>query len=113
MEKIKPFIWQIVIGAIGLIMFIVALAIGVVGVEEGIDLEGAMLVVLIIGIVLMIIGIIIGIMMLHKVSKAFGHGAGYTVLLIIVPFIMYPVLGFGKSEYIGGDKPNETKEAAE
>ncbi len=35
------------------------------------------------------------------VCRHFGHGAGYGVLLWLFPFVMYPVLGFGKSQYLG------------
>ena len=37
----------------------------------------------------------------HKLSKAFGHGAGYTVGLILVTGIFQMILGFGSSQYIG------------
>ncbi len=102
-KTLKPFIWQIVLGFIGLILFAVAFGVGAIGESSGNDLAGMMLVLFIIGLVLMIIGVIIGIMMTHKISKAFGHGIGCTIGLILVPLIMYPVLGFGKSEYVGGD----------
>ncbi|MDO5431972.1 DUF5684 domain-containing protein [Eubacterium sp.] len=37
----------------------------------------------------------------HKISKAFGHGAGYTVGLFFLYPIFIMILGFGKSKYIG------------
>ncbi len=33
------------------------------------------------------------------VSKNFGHGAGFGILLWLFPMIMYLVLGFGGSQY--------------
>lgn len=35
----------------------------------------------------------------YKLAKAFGHGVGYTIGLVLLPFIFYPILAFGKSEY--------------
>lgn len=37
----------------------------------------------------------------YRLSKAYGHGAGFTVGLVIFNFIFMLVLGLGKSEYKG------------
>lgn len=37
----------------------------------------------------------------HKLSKAFGHGVGFTIGLIILNPIFLLILGFGSSEYQG------------
>lgn len=34
-------------------------------------------------------------------AKAFGKGTGFGVLLTFFPFVCYPLLGFGKAEYVG------------
>lgn len=34
-----------------------------------------------------------------KISRLFGHGIGMSLGLIFLPFIFYPILGFGKSQY--------------
>ena len=34
-------------------------------------------------------------------SKAFGKGTGFGILMVFFPFICYPILGFGKAEYVG------------
>lgn len=34
-------------------------------------------------------------------AKSFGKGAGFGVLLALLPWIGYPILAFGKAEYIG------------
>lgn len=36
-----------------------------------------------------------------KLAQAFGKGAGTGVLLTFFPFVMYPVLGLGKAQYVG------------
>ncbi len=54
-----------------------------------------------------IVAAAIGVMSLYQVinlSKAFNKSTGFTVAIILVPFIAYLMLGFGKSEYIGFDK---------
>lgn len=41
------------------------------------------------------------IMMLHGISKNFGHGAGFTVGMIFLGIIFFPILAFGDSKYLG------------
>jgi hypothetical protein len=55
-------------------------------------------------IVLLIIpfvNFIILIIITHRLSISFGQGVGTTILLIILPFIGYPMLGFGSASYSG------------
>lgn len=37
----------------------------------------------------------------NSLAKAFGKDVGYTVGLVLIPVIFYPILGFGKAEYVG------------
>ncbi len=37
----------------------------------------------------------------NLLSKSFGKSEGFTVGLILLPFVFYPVLGFGDAEYKG------------
>lgn len=55
----------------------------------------------IIGSLLMLAGAIIMIVGQHKLSKAFGHGVGFTLGLIFLTPIFLMVLGFGSSRYEG------------
>jgi hypothetical protein len=48
-----------------------------------------------------LVNIVILIMVYYDISKAFGHGAGFTVGLVVLGFIFFPILGFGTSEYRG------------
>jgi hypothetical protein len=43
--------------------------------------------------------IIFGVWALNLLSKSFGKNAWFTVGLIFLPFIFYPILGFGNAEY--------------
>jgi hypothetical protein len=46
-----------------------------------------------------IVNIILLIIVLNGISKAFGKGAGFTVGMIFLPFIFFPILAFGKATY--------------
>lgn len=35
----------------------------------------------------------------HGLSRSFGHGAGFTLGLMFLPYIFYPILAFGSSTY--------------
>lgn len=55
----------------------------------------------VISIILLLAGAIIYIMQLNNLSKAFGHGVGFTIGLIFLEPIFTMILGFGSSEYKG------------
>ena len=42
---------------------------------------------------------IVGIIVIHNLSKVFGKGVGYTLGLIFLGFIFYPVLALGSATY--------------
>lgn len=48
-----------------------------------------------------IANIVFMILALAGLSRSFGKDAGFTVLLVLLPFIGYPILGFGKAAYVG------------
>jgi len=59
------------------------------------------------------VNIIFGIWTINLLSKSFGQGEGFTVGLIFLGFIFWPILGFGNYPYLGpaaaeagGIKPN-------
>lgn len=68
---------------------------------QGTTATGAMGVWGILGCILTIAAFVICIMQNAKTSKAYGHGAGYTLGLIFLNWIFMLILGFGKSEYKG------------
>ncbi len=45
--------------------------------------------------------IVIGLIDVHKISKSFGHGLGFTLGLLFLSPIFTLILGFGSSQYIG------------
>ncbi|MCQ2491846.1 MAG: DUF5684 domain-containing protein [Lachnospiraceae bacterium] len=46
-----------------------------------------------------LVAVVIDLKVLYKLAKAFGHGMGYTIGLIIAEPLFACILGFGKSEY--------------
>jgi len=47
------------------------------------------------------VNFIAAIVVLNDLSKSFGHGGGFTVGLLFLPFIFGPILGFGSDRYLG------------
>jgi hypothetical protein len=56
-----------------------------------------------IGLILMLVILVISIMDTHRLSTAFGQGAGFTVGLILLGIVFYPILAFGSATYGGGN----------
>ena len=48
-----------------------------------------------------LVNIYIIIVIFHGISKSFGKDAGFTVGLILLGFVFWPILGFGDAKYIG------------
>lgn len=48
-----------------------------------------------------IVNIVVTIILYSKISKAFGHGAGFTVGLLFLPYVFLTMLGFNGDEYQG------------
>ncbi|GAA3961897.1 DUF5684 domain-containing protein [Mucilaginibacter dorajii] len=47
------------------------------------------------------VNIIFAIWTINLLSKSFGQSEGFTIGLILLPFVFYPILGFGNYPYIG------------
>ena len=47
------------------------------------------------------VSIIFSIWSTNLLAKSFGKDEGYTVGMIFLPFIFYPVLAFGNAQYLG------------
>ncbi|MBP6880564.1 hypothetical protein KBC31_02965 [Candidatus Saccharibacteria bacterium] len=48
---------------------------------------------------------IAAIYVLYMLAKSFGKDAGFTALMVLLPFIGFPILGFGKAQYLGPAGP--------
>ena len=47
-----------------------------------------------------VVNLVIAILVMAGVSRNFGRGVGTTIGLIFLPFIFYPILGFGSARYV-------------
>lgn len=52
-----------------------------------------------------LVNFVIAILMAAGIARNFGKGVGFTVGLIFLPYIFYPILGFGKAEYMPAGLP--------
>ncbi len=46
-----------------------------------------------------VVNVILAIYVIHLLSKSFGKGVGFTLGLIFLSFIFFPILAFGKASY--------------
>ena len=46
-----------------------------------------------------LVNLVIGILVAIEIAKKFGQTAGFGVGLALLPFIFYPILGFGEARY--------------
>jgi hypothetical protein len=47
------------------------------------------------------VNIIVGVITFHDLAMSFGHGWGFTLGLLFLPFIFFLILGFGGDKYLG------------
>ena len=48
-----------------------------------------------------LVGMIMGVLFTIALARSFGKGIGFAIGMLIVPFIMFPLLAFGDSQYVG------------
>ncbi len=54
--------------------------------------------------------LVVAIWTTNLLSKSFGKDEAFTIMLIILPWVFYPLLGFGNAEYLGpAGKPKVTE----
>jgi hypothetical protein len=51
------------------------------------------------------VNLIIAIILSIDIAKRFGKGVGFAVGMILLPFIFWPILGFGSAQYQGAAAP--------
>lgn len=52
-------------------------------------------------LLLPVVNIVFAIWITNLLSKSFGQNVGFTIGLLLLPFIFYPILGLGDSSYKG------------
>ena len=48
-----------------------------------------------------VVGFVIMFLVFHEIAKSFGKGIGFTIGLILLGFVFWPLLGFGDATYQG------------
>ena len=51
------------------------------------------------------VNLIFSVIVTHRLAVVFGRGWGFTIGLICLPFIFYPILGFGRASYVNTYPP--------
>jgi hypothetical protein len=59
------------------------------------------------------VNLVFAIWTINLLSKSFGKDEGFTIGLLILGFIFYPVLGFGSARYIGPYGDQQAFQAAQ
>ena len=59
-----------------------------------------------------IVNIVVMIMIYDALAKAFGKGVGFTIGLILLGIVFYPMLAFGDAQYVGAGNANSSNETA-
>lgn len=57
-----------------------------------------------------LVNIVVAIALAISISKNFGKGAGFAAGLVLLPWIFYPVLGFGAAEYQNPSNQNDRRQ---
>ena len=47
---------------------------------------------------------VIMIMIMNGISKSFGKSEGFTVGMVFLPYVFYPILAFGDAQYVDAEK---------
>ena len=86
-------------------IFLIATAVtGVCSALMPADASGAAPVLTVLIYVALVVGVVMQVVCSHKLSKAFGHGVGFTLGLIFLNPIFLLILGLGGSQYQGADR---------
>lgn len=46
-----------------------------------------------------LVNIVFCVMLYNELVKRFGQGIGYTIGILLLPFVFFPMLGFGSAQY--------------
>jgi len=58
-----------------------------------------------------VVNFVIWIILTNDLAKAFGKGVGWTIGMLFLGFIFYPILGFGSDPYVGRPAPAQPQGA--
>ena len=52
-----------------------------------------------------VVNVVVWIVLTNDLAKAFGKGVGWTLGMLFLGFVFYPILGFGSDPYLGRGAP--------
>lgn len=52
-----------------------------------------------------VVNVVMGIILANDLARAFGKGVGWTIGLIFLGFVFFPILGFGSDPFLGRQGP--------
>lgn len=81
---------------------VIAAVVGVLGALAP-QMENAASVISVVILIALVVFCIFNIILFYKLSKAFGHGVGFTLGLLFLNPIFMLILGFGSAQYQGAD----------
>lgn len=57
------------------------------------------------------LNILVLLIICHRAARAFGYGVGMALLMVFLPLVGFPVLGFGPARYVPPQAPGKPGEA--
>lgn len=84
--------------------FIASLVSGACSLAENSENQGVLIIAALISLVATIIALVYRVKMDHSLALAFGKDGGFTVGLVLLPFVFYSILAWGPSIYKHADK---------
>ncbi len=101
LRKPKSWFWILLLGEVVVcILSSIASAQAVAQTMAGTYMSGALIGISLLMFVLVIVVLVYSIKLYHAFSKAFGHGAGFTVGLILLSIVFLSIVAFGPSKFL-------------
>ncbi len=101
LKKPQSWFWILLIGGV-LITLMQCYIAKETAVQMAADtyMSGALIFVSLLAFVVAIVVLVYSIKIYHALSKAFGHGVGFTIGLVLLSIVFLPILAFGKSRFL-------------
>ncbi len=102
--KPKSWFWILLLGGVAVcLLSSIVTAQTAAQTAAGTYMSGSLIGIGLLMFVLAIVLLVYEIKLYHALSKAFGHGAGFTVGLILLSIVFLPILAFGPDKFLPGE----------
>ena len=102
-EKLKkPRFWfwiQVVCSALIIGISVITAGILVIAMQAQEDIAGIIAVIGLFTLVVAVVALVYQIRIYYALAKSFGYGIGFTVGLVLLPIVFFPILAFGDSVF--------------